>query len=189
MHRPRPPSTRPATALSSRTTSGPSAAAAASDWVLSILPARGQGRQVGIVALNNESARVKVSHLAADSPTWVKTVHLARTKPPCFVLLPASALAPAPAPSPVAVGTELDSGTTAQPSGPNTGAADPQVAMLVKALQAALPDATFVPVMRKYWNEQVPLRPDLQPQSASHAFARAGRCAEAARIPLPDPAS
>ncbi|GAA5958826.1 hypothetical protein JCM8115_000366 [Rhodotorula mucilaginosa] len=94
-------------------------------WIVSILPARGQGRQLGVVALDSDSATMRVSHLAADSPTYVNTVHLlAGATPPAVVLLPA------------------------------TSTTDPQVGMLVKALQANFPDATLVPVMRKYWNEQ-----------------------------------
>ncbi|GAA5868080.1 hypothetical protein JCM3774_001011 [Rhodotorula dairenensis] len=102
-------------------------------WVVALLPARGHGRQVGVVALDSDSARVTVSHIAADSPTWVKSVHLARSTPPTVILLPATALAPAPAAA---------------------AAADPQVAMLVNALEVNFPHATLVPVIRKYWNEQ-----------------------------------
>lgn len=98
-------------------------------WIVSILPARGQGRQLGVVALDSDSATMRVSHLAADSPTYVNTVHLlAGATPPAVVLLPA------------------------------TSTTDPQVGMLVKALQANFPDATLVPVMRKYWNEQASAR-------------------------------
>ena len=72
---------------------------------------------------------MRVSHLAADSPTYVNTVHLlAGATPPAVVLLPA------------------------------TSTTDPQVGMLVKALQANCPDATLVPVVRKYWNEQASAR-------------------------------
>lgn len=72
---------------------------------------------------------MRVSHLAADSPTYVNTVHLlAGATPPAVVLLPA------------------------------TSTTDPQVGMLVKALQANFPEATLVPVMRKYWTEQASAR-------------------------------
>ncbi|GAA5984307.1 hypothetical protein JCM10908_006137 [Rhodotorula pacifica] len=157
--RSRPPSTRPATAL---TTEHDRTDPEAGSWILSILPARGQGRQVGLVALEKDTARVTVSHLAADSPTWVKTVHLARTRPPCVVLLPSTALFAQPLAA--AMRDDDQSDSVAHGDDPalattttSTGAADPQVAMLVKALQANFPDATFVPVMRKYWNEQASL--------------------------------
>jgi DNA mismatch repair protein MSH4 len=100
-----------------------------SRWIVSILPARGQGRQLGVVALDSDSATMRVSHLAADSPTYVNTVHLlAGATPPAVVLLPA------------------------------TSTTDPQVGMLVKALQANFSEATLVPVMRKYWTEQASAR-------------------------------
>lgn len=119
-----------------------SADSAAPQWVLAVLPARGHGRQVGLVALESDAATVAVSHVAADSPTWVRTLHFARSKPPAVVLLPATALAaPPPTPAPARHGDDDD-------------IADPQVAVLVKALRVNFPLATLVPVMRKYWNEQ-----------------------------------
>lgn len=152
-----PPPSRPTTALSTRTdaTTGHSHQG---EWILSILPARGQGtRQVGIVALEKNSARVTVTNLAGDSPTWVKSVHLARSKPPCVILLPSTALlASLPARKTLSE-QETDSLASEEDESTVPAVGDPQVAMLVKALQAAFPEATFVPVIRKYWNEQVDL--------------------------------
>ncbi|GEM09965.1 DNA mismatch repair protein MSH4 [Rhodotorula toruloides] len=115
----------------------------AASWVLAILPARGTGRDVGVVALDKESGQVVVTQFT-DSTTWVKTLHLCRNKPPDVVLLPQSALI-APRHALSAESEVIEA----------VGSASPEAAMLVKGLQSEFRDVPLIGVARKYWNEQV----------------------------------
>lgn len=65
----------------------------------------------------------------ADTPTFVKTLHLFTTRPPSLIIVPP--------------GDER-----------GTGPKDEASSMLVRSLQAAWPDVPIVPVSRKFWNEQ-----------------------------------
>ncbi|KAJ8294310.1 MutS 4 [Rhodotorula toruloides] len=114
----------------------------AASWVLAILPGRGTGRDVGVVALDKEDGQVVVTQFT-DSTTWVKTLHLCRNKPPDVILLPQSALATPR----YALAAESEANEAA-------GSASPEAAMLVKGLQTEFKDVPLIGVARKYWNEQ-----------------------------------
>lgn len=77
-----------------------------------------------------------------DSSTFVKTIHLARNKPPRAILVSQSALSKPP------------TGNAREDEGV-TGAASTEAAMLVRGLEAEFPATVVVGVLRKYWNEQV----------------------------------
>lgn len=149
----------------------------AASWVLAILPGRGTGRDVGVVALDKDSGQVVVTQVRdhsvlsndrarlmdlvvaqfTDSTTWVKTLHLCRNKPPDVILLPQSALStPRHALSAESEATEA------------AGSSSPEAAMLVKGLQSEFRDVPLIAVARKYWNEQASpssgrMRPRLTP--------------------------
>ncbi|KPV74997.1 uncharacterized protein RHOBADRAFT_53908 [Rhodotorula graminis WP1] len=133
----RPPTARPATS------SGEDGSR-----VVAILPARGPGRDVGLVSLEVDTGHVHLTQFT-DSPTWVKTLHHCRNARPKAILLPTSALSTA--------------ARTAEPEPDDTddvehtataAASSAQVAMLVDSLKLDCPDVPLVAVLRKYWNEQ-----------------------------------
>ncbi|GAA5887912.1 hypothetical protein JCM6882_000800 [Rhodosporidiobolus microsporus] len=80
---------RPATAHT--TAASTTAADEQGDWLLALLPSRGTARDVGVVALEKELGHVVVTQYT-DSSTFVKTLHLCKTKPPSVILLPQTVL-------------------------------------------------------------------------------------------------
>ncbi|GAA6003628.1 MutS family protein MSH4 [Rhodotorula paludigena] len=130
------PPSRPPTALTAATMP---AADDAGSWVLAILVGR-SSREVGVAALETESGKVTLTQFV-DSSTFVKTIHLARNKPPNAILVSQSALSKPPTGN-----AHDDEGVS--------GAASSEAAMLVRGLEAEFPTTPVVGVLRKYWNEQ-----------------------------------
>ena len=135
--------------------------------VIALLPARGAGRDVGLVALEVDTGHAHLTQVRpslpteprrslradtarspspqfADSPTWVKTLHHCRKARPKAIILPQSALSTIRIADP-----DTDDADQA------TAATSAEVAMLVDGLKHDCPDVPLVAVLRKYWNEQV----------------------------------
>ncbi|CAH7688090.1 muts domain V-domain-containing protein [Phakopsora pachyrhizi] len=64
-------------------------------WTVALTESRGVGREVGVVGINIESAKVVVSQLA-DSQTYEKTIHWLRQRTPSTLLLVAPATSSTP---------------------------------------------------------------------------------------------
>ncbi|GJN90862.1 hypothetical protein Rhopal_003876-T1 [Rhodotorula paludigena] len=156
------PPSRPPTALTAATTT---AADDAGSWVLAILVGR-SSREVGVAALETDSGKVTLTQASrldpprspratrtdgsaqfVDSSTFVKTIHLARNKPPKAILVAQSALSKPPPGN-----AHEDEGVS--------GAASSEAAMLVRGLEAEFATTPVVGVLRKYWNEQLIVHDD-----------------------------
>ncbi|GAA6048610.1 hypothetical protein JCM3770_002054 [Rhodotorula araucariae] len=133
------PPSRPPTARTTATTAVEDGA-----FVVALLPARGQGRDVGVVSLDVDSGHVRLTQFA-DSPTWVRTLHLCRTRCPKAIVLPQSALS-----NTRTAEDDADGVAAAGASGGTTA----EAAMLVQSLRTEFPDIPLVGLLRKYWNEQ-----------------------------------
>ncbi|GAA5833269.1 hypothetical protein JCM9279_001473 [Rhodotorula babjevae] len=113
-----------------------------SSRVVALLPARGAGRDVGLVSLEVDTGHVHLTQFA-DSPTWAKTLHHCRKARPKAIILPQSALSTIRTADPDTDDVEQI-----------TAATSAEVAMLVDGLKHDCPDVPLVAVLRKYWNEQ-----------------------------------
>ncbi|GAA5887865.1 hypothetical protein JCM5296_001791 [Sporobolomyces johnsonii] len=133
---------RPSTALTH--TVSDSGDTHAGDWIVALLQARatGIGREVGVVALDKDLGQVIVTQYS-DSATFVKSLHLLKSKPPSVVLVPSSAMPSARAAMAGVEGAAAAAGGTAS-----------EATMLVRTIQEAYPDVPVIGIMRKYWNEQ-----------------------------------
>ncbi|GAA5897919.1 hypothetical protein JCM8208_003192 [Rhodotorula glutinis] len=127
----RPPTARPATSSGDE-----------SSRVVALLPARGAGRDVGLVSLEVDTGHVHLTQFA-DSPTWARTLHHCRNARPKAIILPQSAFSTT---------RTLDPDTDDADN--TTAATSAQAAMLVDGLKLDCPDVPLVAVLRKYWNEQ-----------------------------------
>ncbi|GAA5820617.1 hypothetical protein JCM11251_003078 [Rhodosporidiobolus azoricus] len=150
MHSRPPTRSAPSRPATSHTAAASTTAADQGDWLISLLPSRGTARDVGVVALDKEFGHVVVTQYT-DSSTFVKTVHLCKTKPPSIILLPQTALDSVRGKrrSMAAIDEEADEGGETAASGVNS-----ETALLVKSLEEVFPSVPLVGVVRKYWNEQ-----------------------------------
>ncbi|KAK4701951.1 hypothetical protein P7C70_g4276, partial [Phenoliferia sp. Uapishka_3] len=80
----------------------------------------------------------------ADSPSFVKTLHLFSTRPPAMILVPPSFL-----------GGSLNSKYKEGVATGGDSTTSDEGSMLVRSLRDAWKDTPIVPVARKYWNEQI----------------------------------
>ncbi|GAA5871540.1 hypothetical protein JCM8547_001367 [Rhodosporidiobolus lusitaniae] len=149
------PLSRPGTARTTATTAESSAPDSNGDWILALLPSRGPARDVGVVALDKELGHVVVTQFT-DSSTFVKTLHLCRSKPPSVLLVPQTALQSASgkrAGRGVGVAAVEEEDEDEEEEVGRRGARS-EAALLVKSLQEAFPGTPVAGVIRKYWNEQ-----------------------------------
>ncbi|TNY24833.1 muts domain V-domain-containing protein, partial [Rhodotorula diobovata] len=113
--------------------------------VVALLPGRTQARDVGLVSLDLDSGHVTLTQFT-DSATWVKTLHQCRTHNPSAIVLPQSALS--------TTRTHDDDDDEGAPA-PAAAGASAETNMLVDGLARLCPNVPLVPVLRKYWNEQL----------------------------------
>ncbi|GAA5999909.1 hypothetical protein JCM10207_005967 [Rhodosporidiobolus poonsookiae] len=137
---------RPTTAHTSTTTD---ASGETGSWLIALLPSRGTGREVGVVAMEKELGHVVVTQFT-DSSTFVKTLHLCKSKPPSAILIPQTALeGPCGSKGGLARVQEEEQGEEDLLAGGNS-----EAGLLVRSLKDAFPGVPLVGVLRKYWNEQ-----------------------------------
>ncbi|GAA5965994.1 hypothetical protein JCM21900_002861 [Sporobolomyces salmonicolor] len=120
------------------------------DWIVALLQARGIGtaREVGVAALEKDLGQAIVTQYS-DSATFVKSIHLLKSKPPSVVLVPSSAISSARAAMAGVEGAAAGEGVTAS-----------EATMLVRTIQKAYPEMPVIGIMRKYWNEQLTVHDD-----------------------------
>ncbi|GAA5943208.1 hypothetical protein JCM1841_002073 [Sporobolomyces salmonicolor] len=120
------------------------------DWIVALLQARGTGtaREVGVAALEKDLGQAIVTQYS-DSATFVKSIHLLKSKPPSVVLVPSSAMPSARAAMAGVEGAPAGEGVTAS-----------EATMLVRTIQEACPEVPVIGIMRKYWNEQLTVHDD-----------------------------
>ncbi|CEQ39579.1 SPOSA6832_01105, partial [Sporobolomyces salmonicolor] len=128
------------------------------DWIVALLQARGTGtaREVGVAALEKDLGQAIVTQVItlapeqySDSATFVKSIHLLKSKPPSVVLVPSSAMPSARAAMAGVEGAPAGEGVTAS-----------EATMLVRTIQEACPEVPVIGIMRKYWNEQLTVHDD-----------------------------
>ncbi|BGP16624.1 MutS protein msh4 [Rhodosporidiobolus nylandii] len=140
----RPPTRSHASAAPSRPTTAVTTATSVNDegsWLLALLPSRGTARDVGVVAMERELGHVVVTQYT-DSSTFVKTVHLCKSKPPSVILVPQTALEKART-----GGRGL--AALAEEDEEQEGATSGEAGLLVKSLRETFPGTPLMGVARK----------------------------------------
>ncbi|KAI9452181.1 muts domain V-domain-containing protein [Lactarius psammicola] len=132
--RPRTAQSRPGTAQG--TTAATSRCEAT--FIIALLEGRGIAREVGIAALDRDTARVMLIQLA-DCQTYVKTLHQMHLHYPALVLVPDTFLSPK---------DSLRPSSRNKPTSPS---------LLVQRLCDEFPGVPVEPVLRKFWNEDAGL--------------------------------
>ncbi|KAM0752833.1 hypothetical protein T439DRAFT_299108 [Meredithblackwellia eburnea MCA 4105] len=107
-------------------------------WCIALNDGRGIAREIGLAAIELDLGTVVITQYI-DTPTFVKTLHLFTTRPPAYILVPA---------------TYLNKQSNQVSSKDFNAKTSSEASMLVQSIQDAWGETPIIPVDRRHWNDQ-----------------------------------